>query len=90
MKWPSWLYRLVPYLGRRQAEEDLQEELRLHLELERDHGVLLRPLPYPDAGAVVRIGESSGMIRVAPPHVGHVLLEQRQHGSDHCRARRRS
>lgn len=36
MKWPSWLYRLVPYLGRRQAVEDLQEELRLHLELERE------------------------------------------------------
>ena len=36
MTWPSWLCRLVPYLGRRQAEEDLQEELRLHLELERE------------------------------------------------------
>ena len=36
MKWPSWLYRLVPYLGGRQAEADLREELRLHLELERD------------------------------------------------------
>ena len=35
MKPPAWLYRLVPYLGRRQAEEDLQEEIRLHLELER-------------------------------------------------------
>ena len=35
MKWPTWLYRVVPYLGRRQAEEDLQEELRLHLERER-------------------------------------------------------
>ena len=36
MKWPAWLYRLLPYLGRRQAEEDLQEELRLHLELEHE------------------------------------------------------
>ena len=36
MKWPSWLYRLLPYLGRRRSEEDLQEELRLHLELERE------------------------------------------------------
>ena len=36
MKWPAWVYRVVPYLGRRQAEEDLQEELRLHLELERE------------------------------------------------------
>ncbi len=36
MKWPLWLYRVVPYLGRRQAEADLQEELRLHLELDRE------------------------------------------------------
>ncbi|MYK88592.1 MAG: hypothetical protein F4018_09780, partial [Acidobacteria bacterium] len=36
MKWPVWLYRLLPYLGRRQAEADLQEELRLHVELERE------------------------------------------------------
>ena len=36
MKWPAWLCRLVPYLGRRQAEEDLRAELRLHLELERE------------------------------------------------------
>ena len=35
MKWPAWLYRLVPYLGRRAAERDLQEELRLHLDFER-------------------------------------------------------
>ena len=33
---PNWCRRLWPYLGRRQAEEDLQEELRLHLELERE------------------------------------------------------
>ena len=141
MRWPSWLYRLVPYLGRRQAEVDLQEELRLHLELERErqrdagvpeadarraarrrlgngtlirertrdvwgwrwlddlgrdvrhafrslrrspgfaatvmlvlalgigantamfgivHGMLLRPLPYPEGDAIVRVGESFG------------------------------
>ena len=36
MKWPEWLYRLVPYLGRRQAERDVEEELRLHLALERE------------------------------------------------------
>ena len=141
MTWPPWLCRLVPYLGRRQAEEDLHEELRLHLELERErqrdagvpedealraarrtlgntplihertrdvwgwrwlddlgrdlrhaarglgrspgfaatvvlvlalgiganvamfsvvHGMLIRPLPYPDADAIVRISESLG------------------------------
>ena len=36
MQWSTWLRRLVPYLGRRQAEADLREELRLHLELERE------------------------------------------------------
>ena len=141
MTWPPWLCRLLPYLGRRQAEEDLHEELRLHLVLERErqrdagvpesdalraarrtlgntvlirertrdvwgwrwldelardvrhamrglgrsrgfsatvvlvlalgigantamfsvvYGMLIRPLPYPDAGAVVRITESVG------------------------------
>ena len=33
---PPWLCRLVPYLGRRQAEADLQDELRHHLELEHE------------------------------------------------------
>ena len=141
MRWPAWLYRLVPYLGRRAARRDLEEELRLHLELERErqrdagapedealraarrtlgnaalirertrdvwgwrwlddlgrdarhaaralarspgfavtvvlvlalgiganvamfsvvYGMLIRPLPYPDAGAIVRITESLG------------------------------
>ena len=36
MKWPAWLCRVAPYLGRRQAEEDVREELRLHLELEQE------------------------------------------------------
>ncbi len=139
MRWPAWLYRLVPYLGRRAAQRDLAEELRLHVELEREsrrdsgvpedealraarrrlgnatlirerardvwgwrwlddlgrdarhavrallrspgfaatvvlvlalgiganvamfsvvYGMLIRPLPYPDAGAIVRITES--------------------------------
>ena len=141
MKYPPWLCRLIPYLGRRQAEEDLQEELRFHLDLERErhhaaglskrdatraahltlgnapliyehtrdvwgwrwlddvgrdvrhatralwrspgfaatvvivlalgigantamfsvvYGMLIRPLPYPDAGAIVRITEAMG------------------------------
>ena len=36
MRWRTWLYRVVPYVGRRQAEQDLHEELRLHVELERE------------------------------------------------------
>ena len=143
MRWPAWLYRLVPYLGRRAVHQDLDEELRLHLELERErqreagvpetealraarrtlgnatlirertrdvwgwrwlddlgrdvrqalrglrrntgftatvvcvlaagigansamfgivHGMLIRPLPYPDPDAIVRVGESSRVI----------------------------
>ena len=134
----DWFRRVLPYLGRRQADADLREELRLHVELERErlrhtgvpddeadraarrrlgnptlirertrdvwgwrwlddlgrdvrhalrglrrnaaftatvvcvlaagigansamfgivHGMLIRPLPYPDAGAIVRVGE---------------------------------
>ena len=141
MKWPAWLHGFLPILGRRQAEKDVREELRLHLELEwerqreagvpeddalraaqrtlgnptlvrertrdvwgwrwlddlgRDarhavrslgrspgfaatvvlvlalgigantamfsvvYGMLIRPLPYPDAGTIVRITESVG------------------------------
>ena len=36
MRWPAWMYRLVPYLGRRAAERDVDEELRLHADLERE------------------------------------------------------
>ena len=36
MRPPGWLCRVVPYLGRRQAEQDLEEEFALHLELERE------------------------------------------------------
>ena len=36
MTWPVWLCRVLPYLGRRQADADVAEELRLHLELERE------------------------------------------------------
>ena len=54
MGWPAWLYRLVPYLGRRQAEKELQEELLLHLELEqerqRDAG-----LPEPETLRAARL-----------------------------------
>ena len=45
---PNWCRRLWPYLGRRQAEEDLQEELRLHVELERER---LRDAGVPEAEA---------------------------------------
>ena len=41
----DWLRRVLPHLGRRQAEADLQEELRLHVELERER---LRDTGVPD------------------------------------------
>ncbi len=48
MHLPDWCRRLWPYLGRRQAETDLQEELRLHLELERER---LQDAGVPEAEA---------------------------------------
>ena len=157
MKWPAWAYRLVPYLGRRQADEDLQEDLELERERQRDagvpdadarraarrrlgngtlirertrdvwgwrwlddlgrdmrhalrglgrspgfaaavvlvlalgigantamfgivHGMLLRPLPYPEADAIVRIGESrfgtSGVSEMRLSNRSMPLLEE--------------
>ena len=157
MRWPAWMYRLVPYLGRRQADEDLQEELRLHLELEREHrrdagapgdealratrrrrgngapihertrdvwgwrwlddlgrdfrhavrtlrrspgftaavvivlalgtgvatamfgivyGMLIRPLPYPDAGRIVRVGQEPRRIPGGPVYLSARAIEQ--------------
>ena len=159
MRWPTWMYRLVPYLGRRQANEDLQEELRLHLELEREHqrhagvppdealraarrrlgnealirertrdvwgwrwlddlgrdlrhavrtlrrspgftaavvvvlalgtgvatamfgivyGMLIRPLPYPDAGRIVRVGQEPRQMPGAPVYLSARAIEQVQ------------
>ena len=44
MTWPPWLCRLLPCLGRRQADADVEEELRL-----------LRPLPYPEPERIVSV-----------------------------------
>ena len=49
MPWPAWLVRMVPYLGRRRAGEDLEQEMRLHVELERDR--LVDAGVAPDAAA---------------------------------------
>ncbi len=99
MTWPPWICRLLPYLGRRQAErertrevwgwrwlDDLARDVRHAMRgLGRSRGfaatvvlvlalgigantamfsvvytMLIRPLPYSDASAIVRITESSG------------------------------
>ena len=61
MEWPAWLCRIVPYLGCPRAEEDLEEELRLHRELEaernRDAG-----LPEEDADRAARRKLGNGML----------------------------
>ena len=44
----DWFRRVLPYLGRRQADADLEEELRLHVELERER---LRDAGVPDGEA---------------------------------------
>ena len=159
MKRPPWLCRLFPYLGRRQAEEDLQEELRLHLELEHErqrdagvpenealraarrtlgnatlirertrdvwgwrwlddlgrdlrhavrtlrrspgftaavvivlalgtgvatamfgivYGMLIRPLPYPDAGRIVRVGQQPRQLPDVPVYLSARAIDQVQ------------
>ena len=159
MKRPSWLCRLFPYLGRRQAEEDMQEELRLHLELEHErqrdagvpedealraarrtlgnatlirertrdvwgwrwlddlgrdlrhavrtlrrspgftaavvivlalgtgvatamfgivYGMLIRPLPYPDAGRIVRVGQQPRQLPGVPVYLSARAIDQVQ------------
>ena len=99
MTWPKLLCRLLPYLGRRQAERERTRDVwgwRWLDDFARDvrhamrglgrsrgfaatvvlvlalgigantamfsvvYGMLIRPLPYPDAGAIVRITESVG------------------------------
>ena len=61
MSWRVWLYRVLPYLGRRQTEADLQEELRFHLKLEgernRDAG-----LPEEDAHRAPRRKVGNGTL----------------------------
>ena len=66
MKRPSWLWRLVPYLGRRQAEEDLQEELRLHLELERERQREAESMVLSLSGGVLGLAAASIVLRAAP------------------------
>ena len=62
---PPWLYRLLPYLGRRQAEADLHDELRLHVALERER--------QRDAGAT-----EAEARRAAQLKLGNVALIQEE------------
>ena len=159
MSWRVWLYRVLPYPGRRQAEADLEEELRLHLELERErqrdaglaeggvdraarrklgngtlirerardvwgwrwlddfardvrhadrglrrspgfaaavvlvlalgigantamfsivHGMLIRPLPYPDGERIVRVGRETGQVPGGPVYLSARMLDEVQ------------
>ena len=55
----------MPYLGRRQADEDLQEELRLHLELERERRRKDRLLPRADGVTLQLLWEEYAQVH---PH----------------------
>ena len=66
MTWPAWLCRIVPCLGRRQAEEDRWEELRLHLERQRQREA---GLPEPEAGRAARMSPS-----MFPPPLGDAAV----------------
>ena len=57
MRWPPWACRIWPYLGRRQAEADIEEELRLHLELEHERQ---RDAGLPEGDALRRARRTLG------------------------------
>ena len=59
MSWPAWLFRIVPYLGRRRAGEDIEQEMRLHVELERDQLV--------DAGVAPDVAARAARRRLGNP-----------------------
>ena len=63
MSWPAWLVRIVPYLGRRRAGEDLEQEMRLHVELERDRLIDAGAAPEGAARAARRRLGNSALIR---------------------------
>ena len=63
MAWPAWLYRIVPYLGRRQARDDLDQELRLHVELERERLIDAGTAPEAAARAARRRLGNPALIR---------------------------
>ncbi|MEE8116728.1 MAG: ABC transporter permease [Gemmatimonadales bacterium] len=54
MNAPSWLIRFLPYLERYRAETELDEELRLHLELETQEN-LDRGMPPADAARRAKV-----------------------------------
>ena len=57
MTWPPWVCRIWPYLGRRQAEADVEEELRLHLQLEHERQ---RDAGLPEGDALRRARRTLG------------------------------
>ena len=63
MSWLAWLFRIVPYLGRRPAGEDLEQEMRLHVELERDRLVDVGVAPDSAARAARRRHGNPALIR---------------------------
>ena len=63
MSWPAWFFRIVPYLGRRRAGEDLEQEMRLHVELKRDRLVDVGVAPDAAAHAARRRHGNPALIR---------------------------
>ena len=59
MPWPAWLVRVVPYFGRRRAGEDLEQEMRLHVELERERLI--------DAGVAPKAAARAARRRLGNP-----------------------
>ena len=63
MPWPAWLFRVVPYFGRHRAGEDLEQEMRLHVELERERLIDAGVAPEAAARAARRRLGNPALIR---------------------------
>ena len=61
--WRARLFRIVPYLGRRQGGEDLEQEMRLHVELERERLIDAGVAPEAAARAARRRLGNPALIR---------------------------
>ena len=61
--WRARLHRIVPYLGRRQGGEDLEQEMRLHVELERERLIDAGVAPEAAARAARRKLGNPALIR---------------------------
>ena len=68
MRWPQWLYRLVPYLALGTGVATARFGIV--------YGMLIRPLPYPDSERIVRVGLEPRGMPGAPVYLGRRQAEE--------------